>query len=241
MEYDIKIEYSKEQDEAIRMRNTNYKGQLDENKYRADISELVRAKKVYENIFHCDMKNYRMLEDQVNKGDYLVNNSYNLEVKTSCCYNNGYSLIPQLAINVRHIQKGDDIVDHIQSSTGNSLGYLYTCKADKLICDNDKLNIMFNFNNWQDVAKKLKYEVEEYLNKVSWEGWRVNGNRNYINKYITGAMNTKDKHKDDFIIFLKLTRESLDYFDFQYDIIRYEDVIIDNKKTSNSTGNTKRC
>ena len=169
-------------------------------------------------------------ENQVNLGDLQVlrnNKFYNIEVKSSCTYNDS----DKLAIDIEYFNyRNGKIVPYIQKTTNSNEGWLYINQADFLIAFNVDSGKLYIIKQFQKLKQQIKQQIEYhelylslFTNNIM-DLWTDKEFRN-INKYLTCGIK-KDTTKYTRVLFLELSEESLKYYNVKYDII---DIIIQEK------------
>lgn len=170
---------------------------------------------------------HKDLDKQLILGDIEVvknNKSINVEVKSSCSYNN----TDKLAIDLEYFNfSNGKRVPYIQRTSNTSKGWLYCNLSDWLIAFNVDSSKLYIIKQFQLLKQKIKEQIEEhelYLSLFSEDIMKVwtNEELRYINSYLTCGVK-KDTTKYTRVVFLELSEESLSYYNIKYDII---DVII---------------
>lgn len=230
----------------------------DKNNARAFLSEL-RVKQYFNDIYgENNVIHYTRNKDkQIEVGDIEIKcpiKNIIVEVKTSYTYHDIYldEDIMELCINIKHTDKDNNFKDYKQiNSTGTSEGWGYTCKADKLVVDNDIYNIIFIID-WKQLQRVFINEIDKFipLEECIKNVHNKEYHKNKINDYMNITI-THDNHKDDIVMFIKLTDSFFKEYDINYKKIHYEDVIMEtyedikavkgNKKTSNTIRRSRRC
>ena len=165
-------------------------------------------------------------KNQVNLGDLKAranNRIFNIEVKSSCTYNN----IDKLALDIEYFNyRNGKIIPYIQKSSDSNKGWLYLSQADFLIAYNIESSKLYIIKQFQKLKKQIKEQIENHELYLSCFAdsimnlWSEEELRN-INKYLVCGVK-KDKNKYTRVVFLELSEESLNYYNIKYDIINIE-------------------
>lgn len=183
---------------------------------------------------------HKDLDKQLILGDIEVvknNKSINVEVKSSCSYNN----TDKLAIDLEYFNfSNGEIVPYIQRTSNTSKGWLYCNLSDWLIAFNVDSSKLYIIKQFQLLKQKIKEQIEEhelYLSLFSEDIMKVwtDEELRYINSYLTCGVK-KDTTKYTRVVFLELSAEALKYYNVKYDII---DVVIEIKKPFNVGSNER--
>lgn len=173
-----------------------------------------------------EIYSYYDKENQVNLGDLQVlrnNRFYNIEVKSSHSYNNS----DKLGIDIEYFNfRNGKIIPYIQKSSDSNKGWLYISEADFLIAYNVESSKLYIIKQFQKLKKQIQEEIENHELYLSifdnniMNLWTEEELRN-INKYLSCGIK-KDKNKYTKLVFLELSKESLEYYNIKYDIIDIE-------------------
>lgn len=165
-------------------------------------------------------------ENQVNLGDLKArakNKIYNIEVKSSHSYNDS----DKLALDIEYFNfSNGKIVPYIQKTTNSNEGWLYISQADFLITFNVDSGKLYIIKQFQKLKQQIKEQIEYHELYLSifvdsmLNLWTEEKLRN-INKYLVCGVK-KDKNKYTRVVFLELSKDSLNYYNVKYDIINVE-------------------
>lgn len=170
---------------------------------------------------------HKDLDKQLILGDIEVvknNKSINVEIKSSCSYNN----TDKLALDLEYFNYDNGKrVPYIQRTSNTFKGWFYIIQSNWLIAFNVDSSKLYIIKQFQLLKQKIKEQIEEhelYLSLFSEDIYRLWTNEEFrhINSYLTCGVK-KDTTKYTRVVFLELSEESLSYYNIKYDII---DVII---------------
>lgn len=164
-------------------------------------------------------------KDNITKGDLAFttkHGKFTAEVKMGTIFNS----TDRLAIVLKHTKKGSyGTMPYVQkNSTGNNLGWLYHCYSDILVVVfPTKVYVIMNCDEFLDT---VLYTLQTHKNNIDYAKWYNKGYEYPLAPFITGAINTKDYYKDDFLVCVDLDK-FLQKHDIKYSVIEYtmEDLI----------------
>ena len=185
--------------------------------YKGKLGEII-AKYVIKDLGATHIKQING-KDNIQRGDLeftTKNGTFSAEVKMGTIFNN----TNRLAIVLKHTKKGSyGTIPYVQwKSTGNDLGWIYECYAHILL-------VVFPTNVYviMDCNKFLNTvlaELDKYGN-VNYQQWYRKGYEYPLAPFVTGAINTKDRYKDDYIVCVDLDK-FLHKHNLKFSVIEYQ-------------------
>lgn len=148
-----------------------------------------------------EVESVESLEDQLHKGDVMLDKTTYIEVKSSHTWKG----IPKLALDWEYFKKGTR-EPYYQGTNESNVGWLREeCNYNTLIAFNLDLKEMYIIQEWQQVRRNIINIVEEYL-EVN-RGIEEFFNRDVkINMCLELGIVNRDVKKTGAVVFLNLTR-----------------------------------